>query len=78
LVASSRALAPFDAETIRIMGLAFETTCIALRIGDCADNVRQAIAAKVIDLARKGEHNPDVLCEVVLQQIRIGPDSQVA
>jgi hypothetical protein len=51
------------------MGLAFEAVCAALRMEGSDDDVRQAIAAKVIDLARKGERNPDALCEVVLQQI---------
>lgn len=52
------------------MGLAFETICIALRIGDSADDVRQAIAAKVIELAKSGERNADVLCELALKEIR--------
>ena len=33
------------------MGLAFEAVCIALRIGSSNDDVRQAIATMVIDLA---------------------------
>jgi hypothetical protein len=45
-------------------------TCIALRTGDCDDDVRQAIAGKIIALAKAGERNPDVLCEQVLQDIR--------
>jgi len=42
----------FDDETVRVMGLALETVCIALRIGNSNDDVRQAIATMVIDLAR--------------------------
>src|SRR5262245_59001181 len=41
----------FDDDTVRVMGLAFEAVCIALRIGNSDDDVRQAIATKVIDLA---------------------------
>src|SRR5262249_58149262 len=41
-------------------------TCIALRTGDCDDGVRQAIAIKIIELAKAGERNPDVLCEQAL------------
>jgi len=63
----------FDQDTVRVMGLAFEAVCVALRIGNSDDDVRQAIATKVIDLARNGERHPDVLCELVLKEIRAGP-----
>ena len=60
----------FDPETRRILGVALEMTCIALRTGDCDDGVRQAIAIKIIDLAKAGERNPDILCEQALARIR--------
>jgi hypothetical protein len=60
----------FDQETLRILGVAFEQTCIALQIGDCDDDVRQAIANKIIELAKTGECNPDVVCERALKDIR--------
>ena len=60
----------FDEETTRVLGVAFELTCIALRVGDCADDVKQAIANKIIALAKSGERSPDVLCEQVLKDIR--------
>jgi len=60
----------FDQETIRILGVALEQVCIALRTGDCDDDVKQAIANKIIALAKTGEHNPDLLCERALEDIR--------
>jgi len=60
----------FDQETRRILDVALEMTCIALRTGDCDDGVRQAIAGKNIELAKAGERNPDILCEAVLKDIR--------
>ena len=60
----------FDPETRRILGVALEMSCIALRVGDCADDVKQAIANKIIALAKAGERNPDVLCEQALKDIR--------
>src|SRR5437899_7660782 len=56
----------FDPETKRILGLAFEMTCTALRIGECDDGVKQAIADKIIDLAKSGGRNPDVafVCKI--------------
>ena len=60
----------FDPETKRILGLAFEMTCAALRIGECDDGVKQAIADKIINLAKGGGRNPDILCEQALKDIR--------
>ena len=64
----------FDSETTRVLGVALELVCVALLVGDCADDVKQAIANKIISLAKTGERNPDVLCEQVLKDIRRQPD----
>jgi hypothetical protein len=63
----------FDSEDRRVLGIAFEMVCIALRVGDCDDGVQRAIAAKIIELAGSGERNPDILCEQALQDIRRPP-----
>jgi len=42
--------------------------CLADR--DCDDHVRQAIASKIIELAKTGERKPDLLCERALEDIR--------
>ena len=63
----------FDSETTRVMGVALEMACLALRTGDCADDVKQAIANKIIALAKAGARNPDVLCEQILKDIRTEP-----
>jgi hypothetical protein len=60
----------FEPETKRVLGVAFEQVCITLRIGASDDDVKQAIANKVIELAKAGERNPDILCERVLEDIR--------
>jgi hypothetical protein len=60
----------FDQETLRILGAAFEQVCIGLRTGDCDDDVKQAIANKIIALSKTGERNPDLLCERALKGIR--------
>ena len=59
----------FDQETVRILGVAVEQVCIGLRTGDCADDVKQAIANKIIELAKSGERNPDLLCGRALKDI---------
>jgi hypothetical protein len=60
----------FDPETSRILAVAYEQVSIALRIGDCDDDVKQAIANQIIELAKTGERNPDLLCERALKDIR--------
>jgi hypothetical protein len=60
----------FDQETVRVLAVAFEQVCVALRIGDCGDDVKNAIARKIIELAKTGERNPDLLCERALKDIR--------
>jgi hypothetical protein len=62
----------FDPEALRILGLAFEQVCIALQVETSGDDVKQAIANKVIEFA-KGEGRPDLLCERVLEDIRRPP-----
>ncbi len=60
----------FDPESARVLSVALEMVCIALRTGDCDDDIKQAIATKLIALAKAGERNPDVLCEEALKDIR--------
>jgi hypothetical protein len=66
----------FDPETTRVLGVAFELVCAALRVGDCAEDVKQAIADKIVLLSKSGVCCPDVLCEQVLNDIRAQPDVQ--
>jgi hypothetical protein len=62
----------FDPEALRILGLAFDQVCSALQVETSDDDVRQAIANKVIEFA-KAEGRPDLLCERVLEDIRRPP-----
>jgi hypothetical protein len=47
-----------DPETKRVLSVALEMVCIALRVGDCDDGVKQAIATKLNELAKAGENTP--------------------
>jgi hypothetical protein len=60
----------FDAETRRVLGVALELVCLALRTGDCDEDVKRSIAGQLIELASDGERNPDLLCERALKRIR--------
>ncbi len=54
----------FDPETIRLLGIAFETARAAIkRAGDLSDEI---IARTIIELAKAGERNVEVLCEAAL------------
>jgi hypothetical protein len=57
-----------DPETIRVMGLAFEMALVALERTDGTTNpTREAVAQKIIDLAKAGERDPERLCDGALK-----------
>ena len=54
----------FDPETERLMGIAFEMARLAItRQADLTDEI---IARTIIELAKAGERNVEVLCEAAL------------
>jgi hypothetical protein len=59
----------FDPETVRLMGLAFEMALASLRPPDCAEPLREAVARKIIALAKAGERDPERLCEDALKEL---------
>jgi hypothetical protein len=63
----------FDAETIRVMGLAFEMALVALKLADRGDLANQILAQKIVELAETGERDPERLCDRVLMQFRQPP-----
>jgi len=54
-----------DPETKRVMGIPFEMARVALE-REWGDHVNAVIATRIIDLAKGGERNPDVLCDRAL------------
>ena len=59
----------FDADTKRVMGLAFEMTCVSLRLADGSDPICNIIAEKIVALAQKGERDPNELCMITLSSL---------
>jgi hypothetical protein len=57
-----------DAETNRVLGVALEMTRAALGLAD--DFANGIIARQIVELARAGERNPDLLCEGALKKLR--------
>jgi hypothetical protein len=60
----------FDPETTRVMGVAFEMAREDLQLGNRGNLANERIAKKIIELAKAGELNPDLLCESVLREFR--------
>ena len=60
----------FDPETKRVMGVAFEMVRAALQLGHQGNLIDQRIAKKIIELAKTGELDPELLCESVLKEFR--------
>ena len=58
----------FDAETARLLGVAFEMALVALQHADrVVSPTRDAIAQKIIELAKAGERDPGRLCDAALE-----------
>jgi hypothetical protein len=61
----------FDGETIRLMGIAFETGLASLGYTLGSDDpIRAALARKIIVLAEAGERDPERLCDAALKALR--------
>ena len=59
-----------DPEVRRVVGVAFEMARIALGLAERPVITNQIIPKRIIELAKAGERNPDILCEGVLKEFR--------
>jgi hypothetical protein len=57
----------FDPETVRLLGIAYEMTLVALHQNRRIDALRTAVALKFIELAKAGERDPERLCDGALK-----------
>ena len=56
-----------DPETKRVLAVALEMTRLSLGLtDDLADGI---IAKQIVELAKTGERNPDLLCEAALKKL---------
>ena len=62
----------FDEEAQRVMGIAFEMTCVALKV-QRTDCLAEKAAKRIIELAKEGERNPDRMCDEALDAVRRPP-----
>jgi hypothetical protein len=57
-----------DFETKRVLGVALEMTRVSLGLAD--DFANGIIAKRIVELAKAGERNPDLLCEGAIEKLR--------
>jgi len=57
-----------DPDTKRVLGVALEMTRVSLGLAD--DFANGIIAKRIVELAKAGERNPDLLCEGALKKLR--------
>jgi hypothetical protein len=64
----------FDPEAVRAMSNALEDVCTKLELnGD--QRARETMAARIIELARRGERDPERLSERVLREAGAAPSA---
>jgi len=62
----------FDPEATNAMSTAFEAACAALNIAAGDARGREAVATRIVELARRGERDPMQLRDRVLQDAGAG------
>ena len=58
----------FDDATTRVMGLAFD----AAPNGDLTNLTREILAERIIEAAKRGERDPELLCRIAVAALRGG------
>jgi len=64
--------AVFEPEVTRAMSSAFDEVCQALNLADGDARSREAVAVRLIELARRGERDPMALRQRVLREAEAG------
>ena len=62
--------AAFDDETVKAMATAYEAALDELKARAPTVSLTDTLARKIIELARRGERDPDRLCELALKDLR--------
>jgi hypothetical protein len=62
----------FDPELLKNMGIALSEACTSLRLVDKADDLEEqlVVAIMIVELAKRGERDPDRLKAAVLKKFR--------
>jgi hypothetical protein len=62
--------AVFDPDATHALTLAFDDICKEMNLPQTALDAREVVAVRVIDLAREGVLDPQVLCARILHEAR--------
>ena len=60
--------AAFDPNDVRSMSMAFDDVCEVLKISEAETQRREVVAARIIEIARRGEHSLTLLRDRVLKE----------
>jgi ABC-type hemin transport system substrate-binding protein len=60
----------FDPKAVTAMGMAFDDVCRILEVPADAASLREALATRIIEVAKRGERSPTVLRDRVLFEAR--------
>ena len=63
--------AAFDPNDVRAMSMAFDEACKVLHLSETETRAREVVAARIIELARRGERSPMLLRDRVLKDAGI-------
>jgi hypothetical protein len=61
----------FDPEVTHIMGQAFDKACQSLQELARPNIVKEALAKRILELAKNGERDPDRLCQQALKALNL-------
>ena len=64
----------FDAETMGIIGEAFNKACKEMHDKIQPDSLQESIAGRLIDIAARGERDPEKMCESALISLGLAPN----
>jgi hypothetical protein len=64
----------FDAETTALLCRIFDETCEKAHEEARLNSVRVAIARRLIEIAGRGERDPDTMCEAALASLGLKPN----
>ena len=64
----------FDAETMGIIGDAFDKACKEMHDQTQPDSLQESIAGRLIDIAARGERDPKKMCESALISLGLAPN----
>ena len=56
----------FDESATRAMGEAFDAACAELQDSNLSELVREIIAERIIEAAKRGERDPQRLCSIAI------------